>query len=109
MLAVSGCEEGQSIASASSNGSLHVWRVEYSTRGGAPGESCCTRSLHLRIPYCLLCSSRQGAQIRHPGSARNTILSLLVSIFICNPNLKFLFYFFVSKFSKFHRENSHCL
>ncbi len=47
MLAVSGCEEGQSIASASSNGSLHVWRVEYSTRGGAPGESCCNRSLIL--------------------------------------------------------------
>lgn len=37
MLAVSACEEAQSIASASSSGSLHVWRVEYTTRGGAPG------------------------------------------------------------------------
>ena len=37
MLGVSACEEGQSIASASSNGTLHVWRVEYSTRGNAHG------------------------------------------------------------------------
>ncbi|KAK9806003.1 hypothetical protein WJX73_003643 [Symbiochloris irregularis] len=37
MLAVAGCEGGQSVASASSNGSIHVWRVEYTTRaGGAP-------------------------------------------------------------------------
>ncbi len=53
MLAVSGCEEGQSIASASSNGSLHVWRVEYSTRGGSPGGSCCNRSLILWILWIL--------------------------------------------------------
>ena len=37
MLGVSGCEDGQSVASASANGSLHLWRVEYTTRGGAPG------------------------------------------------------------------------
>jgi phosphoinositide-3-kinase regulatory subunit 4 len=37
ILAVTACEESQSIASASSNGSVHVWRVEYTTRsGGAP-------------------------------------------------------------------------
>lgn len=37
MLGVSGCEDGQSVASASAAGSLHVWRVEYTTRGGASG------------------------------------------------------------------------
>ncbi len=37
ILAVAACEESQSVASASSNGSVHVWRVEYTTRsGGAP-------------------------------------------------------------------------
>ena len=40
MLGVSGCEDGQSVASASANGSLHLWRVEYTTRGGAPGKHC---------------------------------------------------------------------
>jgi phosphoinositide-3-kinase regulatory subunit 4 len=37
IMAVSGAEDGQSAASASASGSLHVWRVEYTTRaGGAP-------------------------------------------------------------------------
>ena len=37
ILAVAACEEAQSVASASSNGSVHVWRVEYTSRsGGAP-------------------------------------------------------------------------
>ncbi|BDA42626.1 probable phosphoinositide 3-kinase regulatory subunit 4 [Coccomyxa sp. Obi] len=37
VLAVAACEESQSVASASSNGSVHVWRVEYTSRsGGAP-------------------------------------------------------------------------
>jgi hypothetical protein len=37
MLAVAACEEGQSVASASSSGSVHAWRVEYTSRsGGAP-------------------------------------------------------------------------
>lgn len=37
ILAVAACEESQSVASTSSNGSVHVWRVEYTTRsGGAP-------------------------------------------------------------------------
>ena len=31
------CEDGQSIASGSSDGSVHLWRVEYVTRtGGMP-------------------------------------------------------------------------
>lgn len=30
--AVAACQEGQSMVSASSNGSLHVWRVEYTCR-----------------------------------------------------------------------------
>jgi hypothetical protein len=35
--ACTACEESQSVATASSNGSLHVWRVEYTTRpGGTP-------------------------------------------------------------------------
>ncbi|GAB4818761.1 hypothetical protein N2152v2_005807 [Parachlorella kessleri] len=36
--AVAACHDGQSIASGSSNGSIHVWRVEYTCRGagGAP-------------------------------------------------------------------------
>ncbi len=37
VLAVAACEESQSVASTSSNGSVHVWRVEYTSRsGGAP-------------------------------------------------------------------------
>lgn len=28
------CEDGQSIVSGSSNGSVHLWRVEYVTRSG---------------------------------------------------------------------------
>ncbi len=37
ILSVAACEESQSVASASSNGSVHVWRVEHTTRsGGAP-------------------------------------------------------------------------
>lgn len=34
MLCCTGCEDGQSIASGSSNGSVHVWRVDYVTRAG---------------------------------------------------------------------------
>lgn len=34
MLCCTACEDGQSIASGSSNGSVHVWRVEYVTRSG---------------------------------------------------------------------------
>ena len=37
ILACAACEDSQSVASASSSGSLHVWRVEYTSRsGGAP-------------------------------------------------------------------------
>lgn len=37
ILACAACEDGQSVASASSNGTVHVWRVEYTSRsGGAP-------------------------------------------------------------------------
>eukprot|EP00873_Tetraselmis_striata_P002336 jgi/Tetstr1/422600/TSEL_013406.t2 len=32
IMSVAFCEEGQSVASVSSSGSLHVWRVEYSSR-----------------------------------------------------------------------------
>lgn len=36
--AVAGVEDGQSVASASASGSLHVWRVDYTCKagGGAP-------------------------------------------------------------------------
>ena len=35
--AVACCEDSQSVASASAAGSVHVWRVEYTSRpGGAP-------------------------------------------------------------------------
>ena len=34
MLCCTACEDGQTIASGSSNGSVHVWRVEYVTRSG---------------------------------------------------------------------------
>ncbi|GBG00520.1 phosphoinositide 3-kinase regulatory subunit 4 [Raphidocelis subcapitata] len=33
--AVAGVEDGQSVASASGNGSLHVWRVDYTSRAGS--------------------------------------------------------------------------
>ncbi|DBA85444.1 TPA: hypothetical protein ACH3X2_006119 [Trebouxia sp. C0005] len=33
-LCCTACQDGQSIASGSSNGSVHVWRVEYVTRSG---------------------------------------------------------------------------
>ena len=37
ILACAACEESQSVASASAAGSVHVWRVEYTSRsGGAP-------------------------------------------------------------------------
>ena len=37
ILACAACEDSQSVASASSSGSVHVWRVEYTSRsGGAP-------------------------------------------------------------------------
>lgn len=37
ILACTTCDDGQSMATGSSDGSLHVWRVEYSTRpGGSP-------------------------------------------------------------------------
>lgn len=29
ILSVTACEEGKSVASASSNGTIHVWRVQY--------------------------------------------------------------------------------
>lgn len=34
IISVAGVEDGQSVASASSNGSLHVWRVEYARKTG---------------------------------------------------------------------------
>ena len=33
-LCCTACQDGQSMASGSSNGSVHVWRVEYVTRSG---------------------------------------------------------------------------
>ena len=34
VLCCTACEDGQSMASGSSNGSVHVWRVDYVTRAG---------------------------------------------------------------------------
>lgn len=53
ILAVAACEESQSVASASSNGSVHVWRVEYTTRsGGAPDRytGIIGKRMHARLP-----------------------------------------------------------
>lgn len=35
ILAVAGVEDGQSAASASASGSLHVWRVDYTCKAGS--------------------------------------------------------------------------
>lgn len=42
------CEDGQSMASGSSNGSVQVWRVEYVTRtGGLPDKYTGLQSVSL--------------------------------------------------------------
>jgi hypothetical protein len=33
-MSLAACEDDQSVASGSSTGSIHVWRVEYTTRAG---------------------------------------------------------------------------
>ena len=61
ILACAACEDSQSVASASSNGTVHVWRVEYTSRsGGAPDRytGIIGRSLFLAGSPCLRwCSS----------------------------------------------------
>ena len=50
------CEDGQSMASGSSNGSVQVWRVEYVTRtGGLPDKYTGLQSVSLLgLPPCPL-------------------------------------------------------
>ena len=52
------CQDGQSIASGSSNGSVHVWRVEYVTcSGGMPDKYTglqCTPTCQVALPPCLV-------------------------------------------------------
>ena len=39
MVACCACEGGKSVASASSQGTLHIWRVEYSPRTSSSAET----------------------------------------------------------------------
>jgi hypothetical protein len=53
ILAVAGVEDGQSAASASASGSLHVWRVDYTCKagGGAPDKYTGAHAPpHARVP-----------------------------------------------------------
>ena len=55
MLCCTACEDSQSIASGSSNGSVHVWRVEYVTRtGGMPDKYT---NIESTIAFPLPCSA----------------------------------------------------
>lgn len=54
ILACAACEDSQSVASASSSGSVHVWRVEYTSRsGGAPDRY--TGIIGIPQPHVSLC------------------------------------------------------
>lgn len=62
ILACAACEDSQSVASASSSGSVHVWRVEYTSRsGGAPdrytGIIGDFSEYHSLCRMCLTCAS----------------------------------------------------
>lgn len=61
ILSVTTCEDGRSVASASSNGSIHVWRVQYvqHTRRGARDEYSGRDdySLKLHVLSCKCCGS----------------------------------------------------
>lgn len=50
ILSVTTCEDGKSVASASSNGSIHVWRVQYAqdARSGAREEYSGTENFCLK-------------------------------------------------------------
>lgn len=70
--AVAACHDGQSVASGSSAGSIHIWRVEYTSRvGGAPDRY--TGVTHTRkvtggttsLHYTALFSPVGGGPVQH--------------------------------------------
>ena len=65
------CHDGQSVASGSSNGSIHVWRVEYTARaGGAPDRY--TGIAALRQVRCALRSGMGVVSCYPRGAAGGT-------------------------------------
>lgn len=63
------CEDGQSIISGSSNGSVHLWRVEYVTcSGGMPDKYTGLQSMSLAGTSCTFLVSKVHVSIAHKGS-----------------------------------------
>lgn len=54
ILAVAPCQDGQSVASGSGSGSVHVWRVEYTTRAGGIAPDKYTGEVGTLYPQVLL-------------------------------------------------------
>lgn len=65
--AVAGAEDGQSVASASGNGSLHVWRVDYTARAGSGVPDKYTGAARRKAR--LLCLDRPSGGAAREGAA----------------------------------------
>ena len=64
MVACCPCEGGKSVASASSSGTLHIWRVEYAPRTGSSAETYSGLTSESWLAHDI------SSPLRQPGSRR---------------------------------------